>query len=117
MRQPHLAQKSVSSASAAMPRIGTKSTSFGLRKEQLSYFAIAIALEEKIISSGPEALTWSTDHVDNNKLAKGTPFLTRLAVIRFLGGYRRRAVHRPCRRGHLPARSVRSEERRVGKEC
>jgi hypothetical protein len=46
---------------------------YAREEEQSSYFPTAIALGEKIISSGPEALIWSTDHVDNNKLAEVLP--------------------------------------------
>ena len=45
-----------------------------IQTEQFSYFSAVIALEEKIISLGPTGLTRSTDHVDNNKLAKAPRF-------------------------------------------
>src|SRR6185436_1771715 len=92
----HLAGRS---ASAISQSFGTHSVQGGQIGEQFSYFCAAIAPRKKIISSGPEALTRSTDYVDNNKLAEGAPFLARQ-----LGGHRRRPVHRPRRRGHLPAR-------------
>src|SRR4029077_3003605 len=89
------------SASAVSQRFGTRPAKSGQFAEQSSFLSPPIALTERIISSGPEALIWSTDHVSDNKLAEDTSLLTRQ-----LGGHRRGAVHRPRRRGHFPARSV-----------
>src|SRR3989440_1747820 len=98
---PHHTQKSVSRDSAARLGFGMESTCFGSYKEQSSYFIATLALREKIISSGLQALIWSTDHVDNNKLAEGAPFLTG-----YLGRHRRGAVHPSRCRGRIPPRSV-----------
>src|SRR5438034_141065 len=101
MRIPQDAQKNVMPASAGLGKFGTKSGHNLSIEEHFSYFPPPIALQEKIISSGLEAPTWSTDHVDNNKLAEGAPFLAR-----HLGGRRRGGVHRPRRRWSVSPRPV-----------
>src|SRR5205085_6786720 len=72
----HIAKKSVSSASAARLIFGIESAAFGSYEEQSSYFIATLAPREKIISSGPRALIWSTDRVDINKPTESYPFLT-----------------------------------------
>src|SRR5947209_12344804 len=106
MRKPHHAQKSVTPASAGLAKFGTKPNHIPGIEECFSYFSPAIALREKIISSGPVVPTWSTDHVHNNKPSEGAAFLARLAIVGFLGGHGRRGVHCPRRGGRLSARSV-----------
>src|SRR3954452_15606738 len=90
-----------SSASAVSRSFGIHSVATGHTGEQSSYLSATLALVEKIISSSPEALIWSTDHVSNNKHTPAAAFLAR-----YLGGHRRRPIHRPRCRGRVSPRSV-----------
>src|SRR5436190_17691809 len=99
VRKP--AHQTGSAASALSQSFGTHPAKIGAIGEQSSYFSPSLALGEKIISSGPEAPTRSTDHVDNNKHPAAAAFLAR-----HLGGLRRGDLHRSRRRGHLPARPL-----------
>src|SRR5207237_351422 len=69
------AQQLGSGASADSQSLGIRQVHFGHTEKQSSYFLPSIAILEKIISSGRTPLTWSTDHVDNNKHLKDTPLL------------------------------------------
>src|SRR5262249_54363585 len=76
--------------SAVSQSFGTQPADISIIREQSSYFSTSIALLEKIISSGAEGSTRSTDHVDNNKHPEVSP-----SLARHLGGYRCGHLHRP----------------------
>src|SRR5437764_9751387 len=98
MRTPLDAQKSASPGSASQQSFGTRSAHLRRNGEQSSYFCAAIALTEKIISSGLEAFIWSTDHVDLLRLSRRSSNARTRRPVRRMGDHHPRGAGSPRRR-------------------
>src|SRR5258708_15073748 len=103
------AQIGAAGVSPNLRQFGTIPAPVSRTEEQSSYFFRNIAAGKKIISLGRISSPRSTAHGDFLDLTGGydaNPGAHAAVLIGQLGGRRGGDLHRPCGRGHLPARSV-----------